>query len=49
MAGHNISSLGVKGIAKRAAKDTGKAVVGDYEKRKVPKMDQEIDTTTEKK
>ncbi|CAL4109579.1 unnamed protein product [Meganyctiphanes norvegica] len=27
MVGHNISSLGVKGVAKRAAKDTGKALV----------------------
>lgn len=29
MVGHNVSSLGVKGVAKRAAKDTGKALVQD--------------------
>lgn len=33
-AGHNIASLGVKGIAKRTAKDTGKALVTEYESRK---------------
>ena len=30
MAAHNAASLGVKGIAKRAAKDTGKALVYHY-------------------
>lgn len=34
MAGHNLSSLGVKGVAKRAAKETGKALVTDYEEKK---------------
>lgn len=33
-AGHNIASLGVKGVAKRAAKDTGKALVIQHEEKK---------------
>lgn len=33
-AGHNIASLGVKGVAKRAAKDTGKALVLQHEEKK---------------
>ena len=31
---NNARNLGVKAIAKRAAKDTGKAVVEDYKKKK---------------
>ena len=34
MLGHNISSLGVKGVAKRAAKDTGKALVLNHKDNK---------------
>ncbi|KAK8731802.1 hypothetical protein OTU49_007270 [Cherax quadricarinatus] len=34
LAGHNISSLGVKGIAKRTAKDTGRALVYEHEAKK---------------
>ncbi|XP_068216967.1 spartin isoform X2 [Palaemon carinicauda] len=34
MAGHNIASLGIKGIAKKAAKDTGKALVYHHEEKK---------------
>ena len=34
MVGHNIASLGVKGIAKRAAKDTGKALIHQHEEKK---------------
>lgn len=34
LAGHNIASLGVKGIAKKAAKDTGKALVYQHEEKK---------------
>ena len=30
MAAYNVDNLGVKAIAKRAAKDTGKAVIEDY-------------------
>lgn len=33
-AGHNIASLGVKGVAKRVAKDTGKALVLQHEEKK---------------
>ncbi|XP_042231033.1 protein spartin-like isoform X2 [Homarus americanus] len=33
-AGHNIASLGVKGIAKRTAKDTGKALIHQHESKK---------------
>ncbi|XP_045123403.1 spartin-like isoform X2 [Portunus trituberculatus] len=33
-AGHNIASLGVKGVAKRVAKDTGKALVLNHEEKK---------------
>ncbi len=32
---NNARNLGVKAIAKRAAKDTGKAVIEDYQKRRV--------------
>ena len=32
---NNARNLGVKAIAKRAAKDTGKAVVEDYKKKKM--------------
>lgn len=34
MAGHNIASLGVKGVAKRAAKDTGRALVLNHKENK---------------
>ena len=34
MAGHNIASLGVKGVAKRAAKDTGKVLVLNHKQNK---------------
>ena len=38
MAAYNVDNLGVKAIAKRAAKDTGKAVIEDYAgKEKKPK------------
>ena len=33
-AGHNIACLGVKGVAKRVAKDTGKALVHQHEEKK---------------
>lgn len=36
MAGHNITSLGVKGVAKRAAKDTGKALLHQHEAKRGP-------------
>ena len=32
---NNARHLGVKAIAKRAAKDTGKAVIEDYQKKQV--------------
>ncbi|XP_070000103.1 protein spartin [Penaeus vannamei] len=38
LVGHNIASLGVKGIAKRTAKDTGKALVHQHEERKQSKV-----------
>lgn len=44
MVGHNISSLGVKGIAKRTAKDTGKALIGQY---KSSKKEEDPDGTGE--
>ena len=31
MAYHNVSNLGVKAVAKRAAKDTGKALVVEHQ------------------
>ncbi|KAK4313193.1 hypothetical protein Pmani_015455 [Petrolisthes manimaculis] len=34
MVGHNLTSLGVKGVAKRAAKDTGKAILHQHEAKK---------------
>ena len=34
LAGHNLRNLGVKAIAKRAAKDAGKALVEDYAKQR---------------
>ncbi|XP_076046807.1 spartin isoform X2 [Oratosquilla oratoria] len=34
MTGHNVASLGVKGIAKKTAKDTGKALVYRYDSKK---------------
>ena len=34
IAAHNFNNLGVKAIAKRAAKDTGKAVMEDYKNTK---------------
>uniref|UniRef100_A0A2P2I2L0 Spartin-like n=1 Tax=Hirondellea gigas TaxID=1518452 RepID=A0A2P2I2L0_9CRUS len=34
MAGYNIASLGVKGVAKKAAKDTGKALVHHHREKK---------------
>ncbi|XP_042859722.1 spartin-like isoform X2 [Penaeus japonicus] len=36
LVGHNIASLGVKGIAKRTAKDTGKALIHQHEAKKQP-------------
>ena len=38
VAAYNFNHLGVKAIAKRAAKDTGKAVVQDYNKEKKSRM-----------
>ena len=38
---NNARNLGVKAIAKRAAKDTGKAVVEDYKKKKMEAGTQE--------
>ncbi|XP_047487990.1 spartin-like [Penaeus chinensis] len=38
LVGHNIASLGVKGIAKRTAKDTGKALVHQHEEKKQSKL-----------
>lgn len=40
-AGHNIASLGVKGVAKRVAKDTGKAIVLQHEEKKKTAQDVE--------
>ena len=40
-AGHNIASLGVKGVAKRAAKDTGKALVLQHEEKKTSALEVE--------
>ena len=42
MVGHNISALGVKGLAKRTAKDAGKALVYQYDDNKKPKNDIEM-------
>lgn len=41
-AGHNIASLGVKGVAKRVAKDTGNALVLQHEEKKksVPQVEE---------
>ncbi|XP_066977714.1 spartin isoform X3 [Macrobrachium rosenbergii] len=53
MAGHNIASLGVKGIAKRAAKDTGKALVYQHEEKRkqgqeaVEKAEEAMETSQE--
>lgn len=44
-AGHNIASLGVKGVAKRVAKDTGKALVLQHEEKK--KSGQEVEEAEE--
>ena len=41
VAAHNFNNLGVKAIAKRAAKDTGKAVMEDYKNAKQMKGAQE--------
>ena len=43
MAAYNFNNLGIKAIAKRAAKDTGKAVVEDYNKKS--KADKEDSTS----
>ncbi|XP_013404319.1 spartin-like [Lingula anatina] len=37
MTGYNVKEMGIKAIAKRAAKDTGKAVLEDYKTAKVAK------------
>ena len=34
MTGHNVQSLGAKGIAKRVAKDTGKHLIQEHEQKK---------------
>lgn len=39
---NNARNLGVKAIAKRAAKDTGKAVVEDYKKKKTEAETQDV-------
>jgi hypothetical protein len=44
VATHNVNALTVKGIAKRTAKDTGKAVIEDYKKKSYEKeKDGDID------
>lgn len=52
-AGHNIASLGVKGVAKRVAKDTGKALVLQHEEKKkavqgVEEAEEAMEQDTEK-
>ncbi|XP_047737384.1 spartin isoform X1 [Hyalella azteca] len=42
MAGHNIASLGVKGVAKKAAKSTGKALVESHYEKKTGKEQQQL-------
>ena len=37
MTGHNVQSLGAKGLAKRVAKDTGKQLIKDHEAKKQDK------------
>ena len=34
MTGHNVQSLGAKGLAKRVAKDTGKHLISEHEQKK---------------
>ena len=37
MTGHNVQSLGAKGLAKRVAKDTGKQLINEHEAKKQDK------------
>ncbi|KAG0718051.1 hypothetical protein GWK47_053225 [Chionoecetes opilio] len=46
-AGHNIASLGVKGVAKRVAKDTGKALVLQHDEKKGAVDVEEAEEATE--